>query len=205
MLAVLWILVLFPFYRLIKILVFQRGKPCTVAQRRGGSVRVMAVLGSGGHTTEMLRILSVLDNEFGPITVVVAETDRQSTFMAKQKLIKPYKLQVIPRAREVKQTWSSTILSTAKAIFSSIPVVFDDRPDLLLLNGPGTCIPIVIASFCLQLFTNHDVKLVFVESFCRVEKLSLTGLLLYPIADVFFVQWPQLLTKYPRALYRGRF
>ncbi len=175
MLAVLWILVLFPFYRLVKILIFQRGKPCTVAQRRGGSVRVMAVLGSGGHTTEMLRILSVLgtlkliarkkrlqlssDNEFGPITVVVAETDRQSTFMAKQKLIKPYKLQVIPRAREVKQSWSSTILSTAKAIFSSIPVVFDDRPDLLLLNGPGTCIPIVIASFCLQLFTNHDVKL----------------------------------------------
>lgn len=98
--------------------------------------------------------------------------------MAKQKIIKPYKLQVIPRAREVKQTWSSTLLSTAKAIFASIPVVFDDRPDLLLLNGPGTCIPIVIASFCLQLFTNHDVKLgmcvsvflalTWLSSLCRV-------------------------------------
>ena len=71
MLAVLWILVLFPFYRLVKILVFQRGKPCAVAQRRGGSVRVMAVLGSGGHTTEMLRILSVL----GTLKLIAREND----------------------------------------------------------------------------------------------------------------------------------
>ena len=108
-----------------------------------------------------------------------------------------------------------------KAILVSIPIIFDVRPDLLLLNGPGTCIPIVIASILLQLTTNHDVKIgahkdhanictlilsVFIESFCRVESLSLTGKLLYhTVADITLVQWPQLLQHYPRAKYRGKF
>jgi beta-1,4-N-acetylglucosaminyltransferase len=47
---------------------------------------------------------------------------------------------------------------------------------------------------------------VFVESFCRVETLSATGMLLYylPLADAFLVQWPQLKVKYPQADYIGR-
>ena len=61
--------------------------------------------------------------------------------------------------REVKQSWLSTVVSTARAIFHAIPIVFDVRPDLLLVNGPGTCIPIILASLLLQITTNHDVKL----------------------------------------------
>ncbi|KAG8483351.1 hypothetical protein CXB51_022334 [Gossypium anomalum] len=45
----------------------------------------------------------------------------------------------------------------------------------------------------------------YVESIARVKRLSLSGLLLYKfrIADQFFVQWPQLQRKYPRAHYVG--
>ena len=46
-----------------------------------------------------------------------------------------------------------------KAILYAIPIIYEDRPDLLLLNGPGTCIPIVIAALLLQLTTSHDVKI----------------------------------------------
>ena len=58
-------------------------------------------------------------------------------------------------------------------------------------------------------------KIVYVESFCRVEKylfiilgflfsrLSLTGYLLYFVADSFIVQWPQLQRKYKRSVYLG--
>lgn len=57
-------------------------------------------------------------------------------------------------------------------------------------------------------------KIVYVESFCRVEKyllfswplysrLSLTGYLLYFVADSFIVQWPQLQKKYKRSVYLG--
>ena len=47
---------------------------------------------------------------------------------------------------------------------------------------------------------------VFIESFCRVERLSMTGKILYhTIADLTLVQWPQLLQTYPRAKYKGKF
>jgi beta-1,4-N-acetylglucosaminyltransferase len=34
-------------------------------------------------------------------------------------------------------------------------------------------------------------RLVFVESLTRVHGLSLSGRLVYPLADAVFVQWPQ--------------
>ena len=48
-------------------------------------------------------------------------------------------------------------------------------------------------------------RLVFVESFCRVESLSLTGLLVRPVCDAFVVQWEQLKEKYKDSVcYYGR-
>ena len=45
---------------------------------------------------------------------------------------------------------------------------------------------------------------VFVESLCRVQSLSLTGKILSYFADVCVVQWPQLHQKYPQTVYLGR-
>lgn len=200
-------LFLFPIYRMIQIFI-RRGRSIDIYARRGvRNVRVCAVLGSGGHTTEMVRIIKCLDDCFTPLCLVQADTDKHSAKMAQEHLTnKQYSLKLIPRAREVKQSWSSTIFSTLKAILYAIPIIYEDRPDLLLLNGPGTCIPIVIAALLLQLTTSHDVKIVFIESFCRVERLSMTGKILYhTIADLTLVQWPQLLQTYPRAKYKGKF
>lgn len=52
----------------------------------------------------------------------------------------------------------------------------------------------------------HSSKIVYVESIARVEKLSMSGLILYKtrVADAIFVQWPELQSRYPRSLYAGR-
>lgn len=68
--------------------------------------------------------------------------------------------------------------------------------------------PLCFTAFALKILGVLNTKLLFVESFCRVEKLSLSGRLLYPIADKFIVQWPQLLDDklgYHRAEYLGHF
>jgi beta-1,4-N-acetylglucosaminyltransferase len=49
------------------------------------------------------------------------------------------------------------------------------------------------------LLWNVKAKLLFIESFCRVTSLSLSGKLLYPLASRFLVHWPQLKAKHPRA------
>uniref|UniRef100_H3G545 UDP-N-acetylglucosamine transferase subunit ALG14 n=2 Tax=Phytophthora ramorum TaxID=164328 RepID=H3G545_PHYRM len=165
-------------------------------------IRVMAVLGSGGHTTELLKLMKRLKREmYTPITFVVAETDKTS--QAKTELDwKPTETDsfaIIPRSREVGQSWSSTVWTTLSSFQSCLGLVYDRRPQLVLCNGPGTCIPICAAVLLFRILgVQTDSKIVFCESFARVQHLSLTGKLLYYVADEFVVQWPQLQAKYPR-------
>jgi len=74
----------------------------------------------------------------------------------------------------------------------------------VLCNGPGTCVPLCAAGLLLGVLGLRKVLLVYVESVCRVETLSLSGKILYPVADYFFVQWPTLRDKYPQSIFLGR-
>lgn len=75
----------------------------------------------------------------------------------------------------------------------------------VLVNGPGTCIPICLAAFLLRSL-GRNCRVVYVESIARVATLSLSGWLLYSsgLADAIFVQWPELQAKYPHSTYAGR-
>jgi beta-1,4-N-acetylglucosaminyltransferase len=72
---------------------------------------------------------------------------------------------------------------------------------LLSFLDLGTCVPLCYSAFLLKFLGIKNIKIIFIESFCRVEKLSLTGKLLYPIVDRFLVQWKEHLVKYQRAEY----
>lgn len=50
----------------------------------------------------------------------------------------------------------------------------------------------------------HHVSVIYIESICRVETLSLSAKILYYFADQILVQWKQLEIKYPRTLYIGK-
>ncbi|KAF6136075.1 hypothetical protein GIB67_000479 [Kingdonia uniflora] len=58
---------------------------------------------------------------------------------------------------------------------------------------------------CSQVVGIRWSSIFYVESIARVRRFSLSGLLLYKlqIVEQFFVQWPQLQQKYPRAQYVG--
>ncbi|EMP30807.1 UDP-N-acetylglucosamine transferase subunit ALG14 like protein [Chelonia mydas] len=74
----------------------------------------------------------------------------------------------------------------------------------ILCNGPGTCVPVCISALLLEILALKKVIIVYVESICRVETLSLSGKILYYFSDYFIVQWPALKTKYPKSIYLGR-
>ncbi|HEX5763374.1 MAG TPA: PssD/Cps14F family polysaccharide biosynthesis glycosyltransferase [Solirubrobacterales bacterium] len=58
------------------------------------------------------------------------------------------------------------------------------RPAVVLSTGAGVAVPFfVVAKLC-------GVRTVYVESLTRIDGLSLSGRLVYPLADRFFVQWP---------------
>lgn len=174
----------------------------------GRVLKLCAVLGSGGHTMEMFALLAALPlHRFSSRMYVVADTDLLGMKKIEQfeNAGGDFEVFRIPRSREVKQSFLTAIYSTLKSILFSVPIVVFGRPDVLLVNGPGTCVPVVFGVFLSQLFFVKKCRIVFVESLCRVESLSLTGKLLYHLrlTDNFVVQWPDL-QCYSGVTYMGR-
>ena len=150
------------------------------SQRRklGGSVSTLVVLGSGGHTTEMMRLLASIDaNRYAPLVYVIATTDTTSLDQIEAAADSSESLARrgeavfrIPRSREVGQSYVTSIVSTLRACFSAIYLACRVRPNLVLCNGPGTCVPIVVSIFFLRFLGLIKGNVVFVESFCRVQR-----------------------------------
>lgn len=72
-----------------------------------------------------------------------------------------------------------------------------ERPDAILSTGAGLAVPFFIVGKLLRIQT------VYVESVTRTENISLSGRLVYPMADRFFVQWPEAAAGLKRAEYAG--
>ena len=89
-------------------------------------------------------------------------------------------------------------LSWITGFWLSLKIALAERPDVVITTGAG-----VVVFFCLfsKLFGG---KLIFIESMAKVEKPTLTARMLYPISDLFFVQWPDLKSFFPKALYLGK-
>ena len=206
MLSVLLLLALILVLR-FSYLVSRRGQTGK-AGSRSSPCSTLVVLGSGGHTAEMLKFLGGMKlQNYQPRVYVAAESDGMSV-----KKVEAFEslrncqadIRKVPRARQVLQSYWTSVFSTIVSVIYSIPLVFRVWPDLILCNGPGTCIPVCVIGYVIKFVGLRDVKLVYVESICRVQALSLSGKLLYYLADHLVVQWPELKTKYPRTTYLGR-
>ncbi len=84
-----------------------------------------------------------------------------------------------------------------KLFFKASKVIHAEKPDAIISTGALVTYP-----FCV--FTKlRGGKVIYIESFARVNNGSLTGKLVYPIADLFLVQWEPLLKVYKKAKYVG--
>lgn len=169
------------------------------SRRDDDKTRAVIVIGSGGHTGEMLRLTSsLLHRDHYSIYFLVADTDTTSRakFEADANAVRGEWIQ-IPRAREVHQSWLSTPFSAARSLLVSFRILASLRPHLVVANGPGTCVPVCYVGRLL------GARIVFCESWCRVRDLSLTGKIVYPLAHRFVVHWKKLTLRYPRAEFIG--
>lgn len=82
----------------------------------------------------------------------------------------------------------------------SLKIVFKEKPHVVVTTGAEIVIPLCYLSKILV-----QAKIIFIETFARITSPSFTGRIIYPIADLFVVQWPELLKFYSaKAKYVGR-
>ncbi len=171
------------------------------------TIKTLIFFGSGGHTMEMIRLIKEMDAKlYSPVCFTIGHTDVTSIDKVRSAHVALEKhaswLRVF-RNREVKQSWFTTIFTSIWSLIQAFIVIFRYKPQLLICNGPGTCLSLCYSAFLLNVIGWTETRIVFVESFCRVKSLSLTGKLLLPIANKFIVQWPELHNVSPKAKFIG--
>lgn len=100
---------------------------------------IMIILGSGGHTGEMLLMLNKLDlKKFKQIYFVHAHNDTNSSIKAKEKLnlsdkenLPPVYFMKVYRSRNVGQSFKSSIFTTFISLIHSLYIIFICRPNLV--------------------------------------------------------------------------
>jgi beta-1,4-N-acetylglucosaminyltransferase len=156
-------------------------------------MKLLIVLGGGGHTTEMLHLVQLLGPEYEYHYLLVREVALSPDAIKHKGEIHPVRR---PRGRD--DSLFATLMNSVMALFEIARVLVKVRPKAVVGCGPAIA---VLASAVGKLL---GCLIIFVETGSRVNKLSVSGKLMYRLADQFFVQWPHLQAKYPKAIYAGR-
>ncbi len=143
-------------------------------------MKVCIVSSHGGHLTELWQISEAFEGcEIFYITYDAAST------------------RSLPKKYLFKNIGMNPLL-----MLKSLPkiawILLKERPELLVSTGAEIAIPVFYIGKLL------GCKSVFIESWTRVTMPTRTGKIVYPVANRFFVQWPQMLDKYgSKAEYQG--
>ena len=81
--------------------------------------------------------------------------------------------------------------------FKSLYIYFKIKPKIVITTGTHTAVPMC---YIAKIFGS---KVIFIETFANRETKTLAGRFVYPIADLFIVQWEEMLKIYPKAVYFG--
>lgn len=88
-------------------------------------------------------------------------------------------------------------LRVVSVLFRCLRILRQARPNLVISTGaaPG----------CMVAVLGHllGAKVIWLDSITNVHRLSLSGRLVRPFADLFLVQWPELARKYRGVEYVG--
>jgi UDP-N-acetylglucosamine:LPS N-acetylglucosamine transferase len=137
---------------------------------------------AGGHLTELLQLKEVFEGR----EHFYATFKREDTQRLKGKV---YYL-IDPKRNPLKLLINC---------FQALQVMAKERPDVVITTGAGVAVPLCYLAKLLR------ARIIYIESLARIDTKSLSGILLYPIADLFFVQWRELLEKYgDKARYGGK-
>ncbi|MCD6461229.1 MAG: hypothetical protein J7L61_00600 [Thermoplasmata archaeon] len=155
--------------------------------------RILAVFAGGGHTQETAFLVEHLGPSHEYAYAMLPGDD-----LSPHK--RPYPGEIV-RVRKP-GGWGdspfSFIWKTAVSLLDSLGAVIRTDPDMVVSVGKDITVPISLAAKFL------GKKVVYVETMQKVYTASTAGKILYRFADLFFVQWPEMKGRFPKAIYAGR-
>jgi beta-1,4-N-acetylglucosaminyltransferase len=162
-------------------------------------MRLLIILGAGGHTKQMLHLVDLLGTDY-EYHYVVADYDTISPQKIRQSGPVYHILQPREKRRGETDAPLTVLGKFPKALVQAWRILRQARPDAIIGAGPSLQIPLAIVARLL------GIPMIFIETASKVETLTFTGRIIYRfhLATRFYVQWQHHLEQYPRARYAGR-
>ena len=151
--------------------------------------KVLFISSTGGHLSELLQ-LSPLFKKYD--TYIITEKDKVSEAEKEKYGEKFYFLPYGTRAKLFSYIFKYMYLCL-KTVYYYIKI----RPKVIVTTGTHTAGPMCYLG---KIFGS---KIIYIETYANQNKKTATGRLIYPIADLFIVQWKEMLKLYPKAVYGG--
>jgi UDP-N-acetylglucosamine:LPS N-acetylglucosamine transferase len=139
-------------------------------------MKLLLVSSVGGHLSELMRLAPILREH----EVVLVVNDEAS--------LPDFPFRAVYRIAHAERDW--------KVLWNFVEaasILEAERPDVVVSMGAGPAVPFAIVGKYLA-----GARVLFIETAAAVERPTLTGRLLHPIADAFFYQWPALARAFPR-------
>lgn len=145
--------------------------------------KILLVSSSGGHFDELMIINNAIKKMYD-VKVVTEKTK----YNHKENYFFLY---------QVNRKKISSIFKLFINHIKSFIILKKINPDVVISTGALASI-----SMC-KLAHNQGKKVIFIESFAKVFTPTKTGRYVYKFADIFIVQWEELLKFYPKAVCFG--
>jgi len=149
------------------------------------SKKICFAASSGGHF-EQITMLTPLMEKYD--CFVITEKTEYDSVIFGQKI---YYLHQVNRKELCMPIWM--IGNICKSIF----IFVNEKPDIVISTGALAMVPVCLLAKAFR------KKLVFIESFAKVNSPTKTGKLMYRYADRFYVQWEPMKEIYPNAIFLG--
>ncbi|MEG0408204.1 MAG: PssD/Cps14F family polysaccharide biosynthesis glycosyltransferase [Bacilli bacterium] len=151
--------------------------------------KVLFIASTGGHLSELLQLKSMFNKyDYNLITELTAST---------KDLVKKYPGKVNFLVFGTKDHLFTYFFKFIYNSFKSLILYAKIKPEFIVTTGTHTAVPLCYIG---KLF---GTKIIFIETFANSETKTLSGTFIYPIADLFIVQWESMLKLYPKAQYGG--
>ena len=147
------------------------------------NLKICLAASSGGHLTQLLKIAECW-RDYETFCVTTSK-------LVAQRLSEYGKVYVIGECNHL-QPYRVT-----RVLFCCLRIVSRERPDVVISTGAaGGC----MMCFLGKLFA---AKVIWIDSIANTKKLSMSGWMIRPFADLILSQWPDVAEKYPNVEYVG--
>ena len=151
--------------------------------------KVIFISSTGGHLSELMQLKGI----FNKYDYHIITEKNDTTLKLKDK----YGDRINYLVYGARNYMLSYMFKFPYNILKSLILFLKIRPDVIVTTGAHTAVPMC---YIAKLFKK---KIIFIETFARVNSKSMSGKMINKIADVFLVQHEEMLDVYENAVYKG--